>query len=121
MKGWTVRFRATDLMNFEAIRDGKKSVETRAATPKYRQVQVGDCLTVVCGDQKVCKQVQSVQIFPSIEAMLKEIPFSQIMPYAKTVEDVQREYDTYPNYQEKIAENGIVAWALAEISSNSGY
>ncbi len=46
-KEWVLRFRVVDKDNFLEIENGLKVVETRAATPKYREVKTGDTLVIV--------------------------------------------------------------------------
>lgn len=112
MKTWVLRFRAVDKRNFDALCDGRKAVETRAATKRYRGIQAGDQVKVTCGKESVKKEVVAVEIFPSIEAMAEAIPFKNIMPYAETLDEVRNEYYGYPGYKEKIAEYGLVALTL---------
>ena len=112
MKTWPLRFRAIDKSNFDALKSGAKSMETRAATPKYRQIQPGDILAISCAGDTMRKEVKSVQIFPSVEAMFREIPMESVMPEARTLEDALREYHSYPGYEEKLAEYGVIALEL---------
>ncbi|MBI5913245.1 hypothetical protein HY839_02260 [Candidatus Azambacteria bacterium] len=42
-----LKFRAKNRDIFEAIRDGRKKVETRAATEKFRDIKSGDTVTLV--------------------------------------------------------------------------
>ena len=115
MKTWTLRFRAIDKKNFDALCDGRKSVETRAATEKYRRILPGDTLAITCGSEKTCKLVKSVTVFPSIELLFKEIPLQFVMPDAKDLEDAEKEYYSYPGYREKIAACGLIAMELEAI------
>lgn len=39
MKNWTLRFRAVDKDNFDEVKIGIKSIETRAGTVKYQHIQ----------------------------------------------------------------------------------
>ncbi|MBU6389852.1 hypothetical protein KGQ71_05060 [Patescibacteria group bacterium] len=115
MKRWVVRFRAVDKKNFDALRDGVKSVETRAATEKYRKIRPGDTLVVLCGIEKTEKLVASVDLYPSIEALFAAVPLEQVMPTVKTVEEARKEYYGYRGYREEIARYGLVAMKLIPI------
>ena len=114
MKTWTLRFRVVDKKNFDALRSGIKSVETRAATEKYRQILPGDSLVITCDGEEMKKRVNSVAVYPSIEDMFKYIPMSTVMPEARTLEEAKKEYYSYAGYEEKIAEHGLIAFEIAD-------
>jgi ASC-1-like (ASCH) protein len=112
MKNWTVRFREVDRKNFEEVRSGAKSIETRAATVKYRPIEVGDTLTFACGKDRFAKTITKRYHWPSIDAMVGEVPFQKIMPSVASVEDMKKVYASYPGYEEKIAEHGLLGFEL---------
>lgn len=112
MKTWTLRFRAVDKGNFDEVKNGSKSVETRAATVKYQPVEVGDTLLFVCGEEKLSKKVIKKQHFPSIDAMVKKIPFKKIMPSVKSIDEMKKIYSSYSGYDDKIKEFGIFAFEI---------
>ncbi|MDP2631016.1 MAG: hypothetical protein Q8P56_06465 [Candidatus Uhrbacteria bacterium] len=112
MKNWTLRFRQVDRVRFEEVRSGLKSIETRAATAKYRQIQKGDTITFVCGKDRFVKQIVGVCHFATPEAMIKKLPLKKIMPLVTSIEEMKKRYYSYPNYEEKIKEYGILAFEL---------
>lgn len=112
MKTHTLVFRQVDRDNFTAIKDGLKTVETRAATTRHRTIQAGDSLVIKCGDDRITKHIAVVRHFAGIEDLLRAIPVHNVMPYAKTQADVEREYYSYPGYKEKIEQHGIIALSL---------
>jgi len=112
MKTWTLRFRAVDKDNFEDVRSGVKSIETRAASVKYKPIQEGDILIFVCGKDKFSKTITKKYHFKSIDEMFKKISFKKIMPDLDSKEDAEARYYSYPNYKEKIEEFGILAFEL---------
>ena len=75
MKTWTLRFRAKNKRNLLEIKEGLKSIETRAATDKYRDIKRGDVLVLVCGKQRIERQVGNVRIFKTINALFRKVPF----------------------------------------------
>ena len=115
MKNWTLRFRQVDKKNFEEDRSGLKSTETRAATIKYRPIEVGNTLTFVCGNDRIVKKITAKYHWPNIDAMVKEIPFKQIMPSVDSVEEMKKAYASYPGYTEKIKEYGLLGFKLEGI------
>ncbi len=112
MKKWTLRFRAVDKANFLEIKNGLKTAETRAATPKYRAMQPGDALIFTCGKKRMQKQIKTARIFRTIGAMAKIIPFKKIMPSVRSAKEMRNAYYGYPHYREKIKKHGIVALEL---------
>lgn len=115
MKTWTMRFREVDMARFEEIRRGEKSIETRAATVKYRPIAKGDRLIFACGSERIEKAIRDVRHFDTVEAMLENLPLEKIMPDVTSIEDVKKRYASYPDYEEKIREEGILAFELSDI------
>ncbi len=44
--------------------------------------------------------------------MIKKIPYKEIMPSVKSVEEMKKAYSSYSGYNEKIKEFGIFAFEL---------
>lgn len=109
-KTWTLRFRAKDLADFELIRNGKKTVETRAATAKYRAIQKGDVLRIACGSQILEKKVKKVEHFKSIDALARKVPIKRVMPAAKSLAEAKAVWYGFAGYEEKIKEFGLLAF-----------
>ena len=107
-----LRFRAVNRDIFEAIQDGRKKVETRAATTRYRDIKAGDALRFVCGKDSFEKKAKKVQIFRSIPLLLQEYRADEINPFVKSEGELQKMYFSYPNYREKIKQFGIIAIEL---------
>lgn len=112
MRNWTLRFRAVDKKNFEEVRNGIKSVETRAGTIKYQPVEVDDTLTFLCGKDRCIKKIVRKFRWSSIDAMVKEIDFKRIMPSVKSVDEMKKIYASYPDYEKKIKEYGLLGFEL---------
>mgnify|MGYP001563984919 CR=1 FL=1 len=107
-----LRFRITDKNNFNEIKDGLKTVETRAASTRYKDIQKGDNLIIVCEKERIMKKVQRVRYFKSIGSMFKAIPLKRIMPSVRSIADARKAYYSYHGYKEKIKEFGLVALEL---------
>ncbi len=107
-----LRFRAGDKDIWQAIKNGKKKVETRAGTVKYQKVAVGDELEFVCVGQKLIKKITKVEHFKSVEALCKKYRPSQINPNAKTEAELIKMYSKFSGYTEKIKKYGLLAWTL---------
>lgn len=114
MKTWTLRFRATDKDDFRELRQGLKTIETRAATKKYRAILPGDALLIICGKQKLRRKIVAVYHFKTIGAMAKKLNYKKVMPSVGSVEEMRQAYYSYPSYKEKIAKHGILAFELVK-------
>lgn len=112
MKTWTLRFRSVDKKNFDEVKNGSKPIETRAATVKYQPIEVGDELKFVCGEESFSRTVVEKEHYPSIDAMIEKIPYKDIMPSVKSVDEMKKAYSSYSGYDEKIKEFGIFAFHL---------
>ena len=81
---YTLKFRAKDHKNFDEIKSGLKPIETRAGTLKYQKIKVGETLTFVCGEDKLTK--------------------------VESVDEMKKIYSSYPDYDKKIKEFGIIGF-----------
>src|SRR3989344_5210299 len=91
----TLRFLAVNRDIFEAIRDSKKKVETRAATARYQDIKAGDILRFVCGKDSFEKKAKKVKIFRSIPLLLREYRADKINPFVKSAIELQKMYFSY--------------------------
>lgn len=107
---WILRFRAKDRGNFLEIKGGKKKIETRAATDKYRKILKGDTLVFTCGKERLEKKIKKVEIYRSLDAMFKAVNPKHIMPSVPTTTEMKKIYYSYPGYKEKLKEFGVIAF-----------
>jgi ASC-1-like (ASCH) protein len=112
MKKYTLKFRAVDRDGWESLADGRKMVETRAATEKYRPIMAGDVLILTCGQNRIEKTIKELRHYSSVDEMLDQIAYKKIWPAAQSVEDLRRKYASFPGYEKKIAQFGIIAFEL---------
>ena len=107
-----LRFRKTDKKNFLELKNGSKTIETRAASPMYQNIEAGDILRITCGNDVQRKKVMNVRHFRSVDSMLKKISFKKIMPSLSSAAEVKKAYFSYPNYREKLVKYGILVLEL---------
>lgn len=107
-----LRFRAVNRDIFEAIKSGKKKIETRAGTEKYRALKTGDTIILVCGSKKFSKKVSKVETFKSIPAILKKYKPEKISPKTHTAQEARDMWYSFPGYKEKIKKYGLVVMHL---------
>jgi len=107
-----LKFRTVNRDIFQAIIAGTKRAETRAATAKYREVKVGDFLSLVCGREKAQKEVVKVELFKTIGALLKKYRPEEINPNIHTAKEAREMWYGFPGYKEKIEKFGLVVWLL---------
>lgn len=94
---------------FEALRKGVKKVETRAATAKYKKLEADGVISFSCAGEMFEKKIAKVTQFPSIDALLKKYKPADINPKLKTRDEIVKMYHSFPGYEEKIKEFGIIA------------
>ncbi len=112
MENHRLVFLETDRDKFDEIADGQKTIETRAATLKYRPIQAGDTLTFVCGSDALVKRVTNVSHFQSLDELFSSLPLENILPSAKSTEEAKNLYYKFPGYKDKIDAEGILAFTL---------
>lgn len=112
MNKYTQRFRAVNKDIFLDIKSGKKTVETRSATEKYKDIKAGDILILVCGKNRFEKEIKKSKIFKTIKSLVKIYSAKKIMPNINTEKELRAAYYNYPNYKEKIKKFGLIALEL---------
>lgn len=112
MKIHTLKFEEVDRARFNEVRDGTKKIETRAMNEKYDSIEQGDEIMFTCGEDHFTKKVSKTYHWPTVEAMLIEVPLDKVMPGLLTVEEAKNRYSTYPGYMEKIEKGGILGFEL---------
>lgn len=112
MKKHILKIREVDRVVFEAIKNNQKTIETRAATAKFRKIEKGDILLFICGNDKLEKQVLAVSHYKGIDEMTKELGFKEIMPFVNSIEEMKKVYYSFPNYKEKIDKFGLAVFKI---------
>jgi ASC-1-like (ASCH) protein len=110
MKTWTLIFREVDKDRFEEMRSGVKVIETRAATPKYQPTAIGDEVKFVCGNDSFTRVISKKYQWLSVDEMVKEVPFKKVMPNVDSIEEMKKVYSSYPGYDQKIKEYGLLGF-----------
>lgn len=100
---------------FEAILDGRKTIETRAMDPRYEGIAQCARVTFSCAGVSFERSVKSVTFFTSIEALLEVYKPEDINPKLHTGEEVRQMYMSFPGYEQRISENGLFAVELENI------
>jgi ASC-1-like (ASCH) protein len=117
VKTWRLPVRAVDRAIFNAIKSGRKSIETRALNnPKgaryYGDITRGDKVVVACGQSKCVKRVKRVAKYKSIAAMLRKEPYRKIDARFDSIAAAEKVYFAFPNYKERIKKFGLIAFEL---------
>ncbi len=107
-----LKINSKDRYIIDAIISGEKKIETRAATPKYREIKMGEKIILVCGSKKIKKEVIKVELFKTIGALLKKYKPEEINPKTHSAQEARAMWYSFPGYKEKIKEFGLVAWHL---------
>lgn len=114
MATYTLRVRSEDKKLFDALRNGTKSIETRAASPKYIYVKRGDVLVFSCGGEKFSKTVSRKERFSNLPALIHKYDFRLINPFVHSKREFFDMYDTFPMYKKKLKKFGVLAFEFEE-------
>jgi len=112
MKRYALLIREVDRSFFDVLGRGLKTIETRAATDKYRRIKNGDILVFVCGKDRLEKRVKKVSYFQTIDELVKVFNFKKIIPSVSSVEEMKEVYYSFSGYRGKIEKFGLVALEL---------
>ncbi len=106
------KFREINRDIFDAIKNGAKEIETRAAAEKFRAVKPGEVITCICGDSRFEKRVKTIELFPDIDSVLQRYKPQQIHPALRTRQEIIDMYYSFPGYEEEIKKFGILAFVF---------
>lgn len=107
-KATQLRFREINRDIFEAIKNGKKKIETRAATVRFRRIKKGDYILLICAKEKFIRQVKNVQIAKNIDELISKHKIQDINPGFTNKEQLRKLYYSFPDYEHKIEKFGMV-------------
>lgn len=113
MKKYALVIREVDRAIYNALKSGEKTVETRANSPKYATVNIGDFLVFKCSDDSFKKQIVVVKRFLNIDEMLSCYKVQDVNPALQTRDELISMYNSFPNYNEKIKRFGLIAFELS--------
>ncbi len=119
---WDLKLYHSD--SFEAIRDGRKSVETRAGKPPgaekdWRQFRLGDRIRFTLVDptderpltEPVVRRIRAIQAFRSLEELVRTVPLEQILP-GGTFREYGKRMQSYLGFPERLRKYGVWAFEL---------
>lgn len=111
-KRYILPIRGVDRDIYELIKSGKKKIETRAGSPKYKDIKDGDTIIFRCGKDSFERTAIKVKIFKSVEHLLKVYNYKDIDPRALGAAELKKLYNSFSGYKEKIKKFGIIAFEL---------
>jgi ribosomal-protein-alanine N-acetyltransferase len=114
MKIHALRIRSGDGGIFKALSLGKKSIETRAATPVFRKVQVGDLVKFTYGDKILEKRVRRVRHFASVAELSSAGLMDRVAPHTLSAKDAESVTRSLFRDQAKIQQHGLLAFDLGD-------
>jgi ASC-1-like (ASCH) protein len=110
MATYVLRIRHEDRRFFDALQDGTKAIETRAASPQYIHVKRGDTLMFVCNGERLLKTVARKQKFSNLPALVHAYDFRLINPFVHSKREFFDMYNDFPMYKQKIKKFGVIAF-----------
>jgi len=105
-------FLPADRPTFDLLRAGEKKLETRAGSPEYLKIQAGDNLEFYCGSDKFIKQVKKVARYKNLDELFAAHQPQEIMPGIAGRAELEKMYASFPGYNERIKEYGILVFEL---------
>ena len=96
---------------FDAIKAGIKTVEGRLNKPKFHTLKPGDPLTFTCketGEVLSCT-VTTLHTYPTFETMLQSEGLTNMLPWAKNIQEGVAVYESFPGFKEEVKEVGALA------------
>lgn len=94
---------------FSYLKEGKKPVEGRKGTPKYREIRAGDCIRFVKpeGGESFLMTVKKIDAFRSLDDYLNGVGLTNALPGVKTLEEGRNIYLQWST-EKQIAEHGFL-------------
>jgi len=111
-KIYKLKIRAVDRGVFDAIKSGRKKIETRAAIENYRKIKKGDTVIFVCEGKKIKRKVVNVALYKDIGVLFKNYKIKDVFASLKKISEVRKMYYSFPNYREKIKKFGLIILKL---------
>ena len=88
---------------FDAIKEGKKTVDIRKAAGLYKNAKIGSEILFMCGRQKFTRKIKEIYR-GTLEEILEEVDFREIIPWAKSREEfIENLREIYPKQEEFVA------------------
>jgi len=122
---WKLNFYKNEILN--RIKDGTKTVETRALNPEeperyFGNIKAGDL--IICKDKQdnsnpsIYKKVKKFEIYTNFEEVYKNVNNTEVFTKKYTsVDELKNEYNKLAiGYGDKIEKNGLIAIYLEELS-----
>jgi len=117
MKHIKLKFREYPI--FEQIKNGSKTVETRALNPDeperyFGNAKVGDtleCLAVDTGEM-LNKKIIRVTLYEDFEEYLVSEDLAKIFGSRISIEKAREKHLSFPGYKERLEKYGIIAFEI---------
>jgi ASC-1-like (ASCH) protein len=97
---------------FNLIKEGKKTIETRAGCPQYLKIDEGDIIEFSCGDDKIFKQVKKILHYKNLEELFAVYQPQDIDPEVSSYSEMRKRYLGFPDYEQRINKYGILVFEL---------
>lgn len=111
-----ITFRPEDRDLYEAIECGDKRFELRAGSDKYRAIRVGDEVVVRCEALQCRRTVVGIGIFSDLDELRANYDPADLIPGAKSWDDVWHRVTASPGYAQRMATEGIIVFEFEPVS-----
>ncbi|MEK7193325.1 MAG: class I tRNA ligase family protein [Patescibacteria group bacterium] len=116
---------------FEALKNGKKRVETRAGKPQgaekdWRSFKIGDVINFslveegterILSNEVITKEIVSIHHFRTIDELLSKFDVNEIHPYHPT--EYRSWWESRPIFKKRIKKYGIWAFELQDVNEKT--
>ena len=102
---------------FDAIKAGIKTVEGRLNKAKFHDLKTGDIITFSCketGEILYCT-VTTLHTYPTFEAMLQGEGLTNMLPWAKNIQEGVAVYESFPGFRDEVKEFGALAIGIRRL------
>ena len=96
---------------FSLIREGRKPVEGRKASPDYTKIEVSDTIEFFCGNESFQAQVVGINRYSSLEVYLENETLERALPGVSSIDEGVKIYLQWST-KEQIKKHGFLGIQL---------
>lgn len=104
---------------FDAIWTGKKTVECRLNSAKYKDLAPGMKINFTVADthKSAIATILAINTYPDFKSMLLAQGLENALPGVKTMQEGVKIYESFPKYKKNVKTTGVIAISFKLCSS----
>ena len=95
---------------FEALRDGRKKIETRAGSQQYLEIKADDTIEFSCAAEKFSRIVKKISHYKNLDDLFDTYTPNEINPEINSYDELKKCMRHFPDTM--IASNNMEFWSL---------